>query len=72
MTIYEIKERTAKTSPHFFDRDTLKGFGQTMKSFKVKAWGERYRISAPSYWEGKLMGETTRFFNPATNKLELT
>jgi len=35
MTIYEIKEKTREKSPYFFDKKTLKFFGQTMKSFKV-------------------------------------
>ena len=71
MTIYEIKQRTAKTSPHFFGRDTLKFFGQRMKDFRVtKHDGGKYLISAPSYWDGKLMGYTQRLFNPNTNELE--
>ena len=36
MTIHEIKERTKKTNPHFFSRDTMKFFNQTLKDFKVK------------------------------------
>ncbi len=69
MTIYEIKRRTAKTAPYFFTRDTMRFFGQTMKSFTVKKQADgRFRISAPS-WSGK--HETVRFFNPENNKLEL-
>lgn len=71
MTIYEIKERTQETSPHFFDRDTLRFFGQTLKDFKVKKQSEtEYLISAPSYWSGKLMGYTERIFNTETNELK--
>ena len=71
MTIYEIKKRTAETSPYFFSRGTLKFFGQRMKDFRVtKHDGGKYLISAPSYWDGKLMGYTRRVFNPTTNKLE--
>jgi len=71
MTIYEIKQRTAKSSPHFFSRDTLKFFGQRMKDFRVtKHDAGKYLISAPSYWDGKLMGYTQRLFNPNTNELE--
>lgn len=71
MTIYEIKQRTAETSPHFFSRDTLRFFGQCLKDFRVtKHDGEKYLISAPSYWGGKLMGHTHRLFNPTTNELE--
>ena len=29
MTIYEIKKQTKKTAPYFFNRETLKFFGQT-------------------------------------------
>lgn len=35
-TIYDIKYRTLENQFHFFDRDTLKFFGQTMKDFRVK------------------------------------
>ncbi len=35
-TIQEIKDKTDRTSPHFFDDGTLKWFGQTMRSFKVR------------------------------------
>jgi len=74
MTIYEIKERTAQTSPYFFSRDTLKFFHQTMSSFKVKQQSDgRIRISAPMKdHTGKHVGETVRYFNPANNELELT
>ena len=40
MTIHEIKERTQKTAPHFFSRDTMKFFNQTLKDFKVKKLNE--------------------------------
>ena len=72
MTIYEIKSRTSKTSPYFFDRKSMKFFGQTMKSFKVvKQSDGRYLITAPSYMDGRLMGETKRYFNPVNNELEM-
>jgi hypothetical protein len=73
MTIYEIKERTQKTAPYYFDKKTLQFFGQTMRSFKVsKQEDGRYKISAPmkSYWDTPI-GESVRFFNPLTNELEL-
>ena len=70
MTIYEIKKQTKKTSPHFFSKETLKFFGQTMKSFKVsKLNNKEYLITAPSYWSGELMGNTQRIFNTETKKL---
>ena len=72
MTIYEIKERTEKTSPYFFTRQTLKFFGQTMRSFKVyKQKDGKYLISAPMVDRtGKRVGTTERMFNPETNELE--
>lgn len=69
-TIAEIKARTSKESPYFFSRDTLKFFGQTMRSFSVKVSpkGNVY-IVAPSYWpdhdypyKPRLMGYTLRRF----------
>ena len=67
LTIYDIKQLTETTAPYFFDRKTLKFFGQTMKSFKVQKCDDgRYFIQAPR----KHGGYTRRFFNPANNKLE--
>lgn len=73
MNIYQIKNRTLETSPFYFQRKTLKFFGQTLKDFKVKKDGTRYKISAPirDRNTGKTMGISVRFFNPANNKLEL-
>jgi hypothetical protein len=73
MTIYEIKNRTQETSPYFFERKTLKFFNQTMKSFKVyKQLDARYMITAPMYdRSGRKVGETVRYFNPQTNKLDI-
>lgn len=72
MTIYEIKELTQKTSPYFFSKDTLRFFGQTMKSFKVKKQKDgRYLISAIMKDRNKkIVGETIRYFNSINNELE--
>ena len=71
MTIYEIKRRVQQTAPHFFTTKTLKFFGQTLKSFSVYKSGERFYLSAPMRnTQGKTVGLTERFFNPATNELE--
>lgn len=73
MSITEIKNRTAETSPYFFNRQTLKFFGQTMRSFKVKKQEDgRYKISAPMIdrFTNRNMGETVRYFNPITNELQ--
>lgn len=73
MTIYEIKDRTQKTSPYFFVTKTMKFFGQTLASFKVyKQADGKYLISAPmkDKTTGRIMGRTERLFNPETNELE--
>jgi hypothetical protein len=71
MTIYEIKERTRETSPYFFERKTMKFFGQTMKSFRVyKQKDGKYLIVAP-WGPGCPRGVTRRLFNPKTNDLEI-
>lgn len=72
LTIYDIKNRTSQTAPYYFSKDTMKFFGQTMKSFKVKIVGEKYHISAPMIDKqtGRKMGISERLFNPITNKLE--
>jgi hypothetical protein len=73
MTIYEIKRLTATTSPYFFSRDTLRFFGQTLRSFSVTRQTDgRYRIAADmrDRFSGRHMGVTERFYNPATHELE--
>lgn len=72
-TISDIKRMTEETSPHFFDRKTMKFFGQRMSDFKVRKMEDgRIEISAPMRdSSGKIVGQTKRFFNPETNKLEL-
>lgn len=70
MTIYEIKQRVAETEPYFFDRKTMKFFGQTLRDFSVRRLPDgRYRISAPIRFEGKIIGTTARIFDPKTNEL---
>jgi len=71
LTIYDIKERTKETSPHFFSHDTLKFFGQTMKDFNVTKRANQYRITAPIRDKSQLIGHTLRYFDPSTNELSL-
>lgn len=73
MTIYEIKKRLGDKS-NFFSKDTMRFFNQRMSDFKVRRAKEFpdhevYHISAESYWDGKLMGVTERFYDVETNKL---
>jgi hypothetical protein len=71
MSIHEIARRTLNStnSRYYFSRDTLAYFGQTIESFTVKKCGAYYRISAPSHWQGKFMGDSVRYFDPQTNEL---
>ena len=72
LTIYDIKMRTETTSPCFFSRKTMEFFGQTLKDFHIRRQADgRYRIEAPSYQGGKLMGLTIRYYNPLTDDLDL-
>jgi hypothetical protein len=63
-TVYDIKQSLALGS-HFFSRDTLRFFGQTMSSFKTD-WHNKdkgiVRIYAPMRdHTGQRMGTTERF-----------
>ncbi len=72
MTIYEIKRRTAETSPYFFTPKTMRFFGQTLRSFKVKKIDNtHYSISAPMIDKstGRTVGQSQRVFNTETNEL---
>jgi hypothetical protein len=68
MTIYEIKYRL-QGQPYFFTRDSMRFFGQTLKSFSVCKYGKGYRISAPIKDRGRIVqgAETERFFDPVSN-----
>ena len=63
MTIYEIKKQVTN-APFFFTTKSMKFFGQTLKSFKVrKLQNGNFYIFAPHKH-----GFTEREFNPITNK----
>ena len=40
MTIYDIKRMSKEKAPYFFDRKSMKFFGQTLKDFSVKKLNE--------------------------------
>jgi hypothetical protein len=79
VNIYEIKRLTKETAPFFFNSDTMKFFGQTLKDFRIKKQNDgRFKISAPSSVDHDQSGadwnenhETVRFFNPETNNLDI-
>lgn len=73
-TIYEIKRATQESAPHFFSRDTLRFFGQAMRSFRVSATDSpnRWEISAPIRdRDGRNIGETVRIYDATKGTLEL-
>ena len=73
LTIYDIKYLLSESNPHFFSRETMKFFGQTMKDFKAyKQEDGRYFITAPRRIDGKTNGRTEMYFNPKTNSLEFS
>ena len=74
MTIYEIKRKIEATGDTYFGRVEMKTFRQTLKDFKVyKRVNGRYLVTAPIRdREGRVIGQSERYFNPANNKLELS
>tara|TARA_Y100001973_G_C5182886_1_gene325977 strand:+ start:82 stop:339 length:258 start_codon:yes stop_codon:yes gene_type:complete len=71
MTIYDIKRMSEDKAPYFFDRKSMKFFGQTLKDFSVKKLNEeRYYISAPMRdSNGHQVGITKRVFDVRTREL---
>lgn len=68
-SIAEIEEATRRKESHFFDRETMRFFGQRRNMFRVKrSPAGRIFIYAPSYWPNhdgpgvRLMGYTFREF----------
>lgn len=68
-TIYEIKRATLETAPYFFERETMKFGGQTLKSFSVYPTENKneFLIEAPTKIKGFY---TRRIFNTLTKTLE--
>jgi len=72
-TVQSIRESLA-LGPYFFSKDTLKFFGQTMRSFKVE-WHDKgqgvIRLFAPIRSKGRIVGTTECFLdvsNPSNFK----
>ena len=64
-TVQTIRESLA-LGPYFFSKDTLKFFGQTMRSFRVE-WHEKekgiVRLFAAMKSDGKRVGTTERLID---------
>lgn len=60
LTIYDIKYATLKNQPYYFDRKTMKFFGQRMSDFKiVTSWSGRVFIYAPLYFYDSRIDKNT-------------
>jgi len=65
MTIYEIKRRSQAKKPHYFSRNTMKFFEQTLKDFRVyKLKNDMYQFRAKRPY-----GETIAYFDAITNDI---
>ena len=72
VTIYTVKENMEDQGQNnFFSKATLKFFGQRLSDFRVfKIDSDRVFFTAPSYWDGRLMGYTENVWNFETGALE--
>ena len=64
-TVQTIRESLA-LGPYFFSKDTLKFFGQTMRSFRVELHEKEkgiVRLFAPMKSDGKRVGTTERLID---------
>jgi len=73
-TIYQIK-RDVTNAPFYFERQTLRMFGQTLRMFTVHRIDKvRFLVCAPMYdrsftpWAYR--GNTTRIYNALTKRFE--
>tara|TARA_R110000796_G_scaffold165190_1_gene281992 strand:+ start:154 stop:396 length:243 start_codon:yes stop_codon:yes gene_type:complete len=70
-TITQIKQ-SGVLGEYFFNRDTLRFFGQTMASFKTD-WHDKdsgiVRLYAPMFMGGDNVGTTERFLQVESNAI---
>lgn len=79
LTLADIKAANEAAGHYFFSRDTMKFFGDTMRSFAVRHIGGRVFIErtrapakAPSTEAGESMVGGLREFDPATGHIGVT
>lgn len=73
-TLSAIKEANSDAGNFFFSRDTMKFFGDTMRSFRVQCYGGQIyvvRVKPMRDRSGRNMGGLgdRRLFNPATGDI---
>ena len=77
-TIYEIKRDYQEHNPngHYFDRDTMRWFGQTLRDFHVNKtekegvffiWADSYAIFGQ--YQGRKMGTSKRYYSMNTHRM---
>ena len=68
-TLAQIADAVTAAGSHYFERDTLRFFGQCRSSFKVRHVAGRVFVLAPSYWffngVKRLIGYSFAEFTPA-------
>ena len=73
-TMSSIVAANKAAGGHYFDKDTLKFFGQKLSDFKVKMVGERVLLVAYTHreWNLKFEGKPASLaeFNPATGEIK--
>ena len=62
MNISDVKRQTRAKCPHFFSRGTLRFFGQTVRSFKVRTVSGRRFIYAPSYSDASGCSDDSMYY----------
>jgi hypothetical protein len=79
LTLADIKAANETAGHYFFSRDTMKFFGDTMRSFAVRHIGGRVfveRVRAPANGPDRATGESMvgslREFDPATGHIGVT
>lgn len=72
MNIYEIKRlvnRYDANNPYFFDRKSMKFFGQTLKDFKIRKLEDGKRVIYARI-NDRIDSMTVRVFDPETKSLD--
>lgn len=70
LTIADIAYHNESVGGHYFDRKTLKCFGQTRKGFSRKLLADGRIYLEASRWDGKrYMGLSQAIYDPATGRI---
>lgn len=70
-TIEEIARHNEEVGNQYFSRDTLRCFGQSLRSFTVKEVKGRVFVYGRSYDGKQFMGYSLREYNPTSGHMDL-